>query len=48
MQAQEVELPRPWRVLGILPDGVNQVRNIKGDDVALAVGGPVRISRTVE
>ena len=26
-------------MLGILPDGGNQVRNIKGDDVALAVSG---------
>ena len=32
------EVPRPWRVLGILPDSGNQVRNVKGDDVVLAVG----------
>ena len=32
------EVPRPWRVLGILPDGGNQVRNVKGDDVVLAIG----------
>ena len=25
-------------MLGILPDGGNQVRNVKGDDAALAVG----------
>ena len=31
------EEPRPWWVLGILPDGGNQVRNVKGDDVALAI-----------
>ena len=31
------EEPRPWRVLGILPDGGNHVRNVKGDDAALAV-----------
>ena len=31
-------VPRPWRVLGILLDGGNQVRNVKGDDAALAVG----------
>ena len=32
------EVPRPWLVLGILPDSGNQVRNIKGDDDALTVG----------
>ena len=32
------KVPRPQRVLGILPDGGNQVRNIEGDDTALAVG----------
>ena len=32
------EIPRPWRVLGILPDGGNQVRNVKGDDITLVVG----------
>ena len=32
------EVPRPWRVLGILPASGNQVRNVKGDDAALAVG----------
>ena len=32
------EVPRPWRVLGISPDGGNQVRNVEGDDAALAVG----------
>ena len=32
------EVPRPWRVLGILPDGGNRVRNVKGDDAVLAVG----------
>ena len=26
-------------VLGILPDGGNHVRNVKGDDAALAVSG---------
>ena len=31
------EVPRPWRVLGILPDSGNQVRNVKGDDAAPAV-----------
>ena len=25
-------------MLGVLPDGGNQVRNVKGDDAALAVG----------
>ena len=32
------EVPRPWWVLGILPDGGNQVRNVKGDEAALAIG----------
>ena len=32
------EVPRPWRVLGILPDDGNQVRNVKGNDATLAVG----------
>ena len=32
------EVPRPWMVLGILPYGGNHVRNVKGDDAALAVG----------
>ena len=27
-------------MLGILPDGGNQVRNVKGDDVVLAVSVP--------
>ena len=31
------EVPRLRRVLDILPDGGNQVRNVKGDDAALAV-----------